>query len=159
MDSPADNRDQDMVLQYRDAPAFDDTARANRKLITDALEAVAAGDMDALWRIYDPAVTFHEAACLPYGGSHSGLEATKAAYARLCDSFSAMRSVMEAVLASRDIVIVHQTITFTAKATGRSGTLPVCELFRLRGGKVIEWRAHYFDACLVADALNGATGA
>jgi limonene-1,2-epoxide hydrolase len=66
-----------------------------------------------------------------------------------------MRSVMEAVLASRDIVIIYQTITFEAKATGQTGTLPVCELFRFRDGKVIEWRAHYFDACMVAKAIKG----
>lgn len=155
MTEATDNLAQGMVLQYRDAPGFDATAEANRKLITDALERIAQGDMDALWRIYDPAVTFHEAACLPYGGSHVGIAATKAAYAKLCDSFSAMHAVMETVLASRDIVILHQTITFTAKATGKGGTLPVCELFRFRDGKVIEWRAHYFDACLVANALNG----
>lgn len=150
-----DHLTQGMVLQYRDAPGYDATAEANRTLITDALEQIAQGNMEALWAIYDPAVTFHEAGCLPYGGSHVGIEATKAAYVKLSESFSAMHAVMEAVLASRDIVIVHQTITFTASATGRTGTLPVCELFRFRDGKVIEWRAHYFDACLVADALNG----
>jgi ketosteroid isomerase-like protein len=154
MESQADDLDQQMVLQYRDAPDHDETARANRKLITDALDSIQSGDFEALWRIFDPEVTFHEASCLPYGGSHRGIEATKEAYARLCDSYSAMRSVFEAVLASRDIVILYQTITFTAKATGRSGTLPVCELFRFRDGKVIEWRAHYFDACLVANALE-----
>jgi len=150
----ADDPSQAMVLQYRDAPGFDETAERNRILITDALDGIQAGNMDALWRIFDPDVTFHEASCLPYGGAHRGLEATKAAYARLCDCFSAMRAVMEAVLASRDIVILYQTITFTAKATGKSGTLPVCELFRFRNGKVIEWRANYFDACLVAEALK-----
>lgn len=154
MDAAKEDAGPQMVLGYRDAPAFDATAEANRGLLTDALEKLAAGDSDALWRIFDAEVTFHEASCLPYGGAHRGIAATQAAYARLCDCFSAMRSVMEAVLASRDVVILYQTISFTAKATGRSGTLPVCELFRFRDGKVIEWRAHYFDACLVAGALQ-----
>jgi len=154
MDSPADTSGQQMVLAYRDQPGFDATAEANRKRITETLDALAAGDGEALWRIFDPDVTFHEASCLPYGGAHRGLEATKAAYAQLCDCYSAMHAVMEAVLASRDIVILYQTITFTAKATGRPGTLPVCELFRFREGKVVEWRANYFDACLVAKALT-----
>ena len=155
MDSATDNLDQDMVLAYRDAPGFDETAQRNRDLITGVFDQIQDGDFEALWRIFDPEVTFHEASCLPYGGSHRGLEATREAYGRLCDSYSAMRSVFEAVLASRDIVILYQTISFTAKATGKSGTLPVCELFRFRDGKVIEWRAHYFDACLVANALKG----
>lgn len=103
----------------------------------------------------DNDVTFHEASCLPYGGTHRGLEATKAAYARLCSSFVSMHAEMEAVLASRDIVVLYQTITFVAKDTTIGGTLPVCELFRFKEGKVIEWRALYFDACVVAKALTG----
>jgi len=154
MESATDDLEQGMVLAYRDFPGFDSEAERNRKLITDALDGIQGGDFDALWTIFDPEVTFHEASCLPYGGAHQGIAATKAAYARLCDCFSAMHSVMDAVLASRDIVIIYQTITFTAKATGKGGTLPVCELFRFRDGKVVEWRAHYFDACLVADALK-----
>jgi limonene-1,2-epoxide hydrolase len=64
--------------------------------------------------------------------------------------------VIEGVLASRDMVILYEIISFTAKATGESGTLPVCELFRFRDGKVVEWRAFYFDACQVAKALTAA---
>jgi ketosteroid isomerase-like protein len=154
MESATDDIGQNMILEYRDAPGFDETAERNRSLITDALEGLLEGDSEALWRIFDSDVTFYEASCLPYGGSHRGIEATKAAFARLQDCFSAMHSRMEAVLASRDVVVAYQNITFTAKATGKSGTLTVCELFRFRDGKVIEWRAHYLDACLVASAFK-----
>lgn len=150
-----DTAEQQMALDYREFPAFDATAEANRKIITDTLDRLQAGDGEALWEIFDPEVTFHEASCLPYGGTHRGLEATKAAYALLCSQFSAMRAEFEAVLASRDIVILYQKITFEAAATGKRGTLPVAELFRFREGKVVEWRAHYFDACMVAQALGG----
>ncbi|MCB2059549.1 MAG: nuclear transport factor 2 family protein [Novosphingobium sp.] len=144
-----------MVLDYRDFPAFDDTAQANRKILTDALDLLEQGDHDAFWAIFDPEVTFYEASCLPYGGAHEGLEATKRGYAFLCEHFSGMHAEFEAVLASRDIVILYQTITFEVAANGNTGTLPVAELFRFRDGKVIEWRAHYFDACMVANALKG----
>ena len=56
---------------------------------------------------------------------------------------------------ARAIAAHWQTITFEAAATGKTGTLPVAELFRFRSGKVIEWRAHYFDACLVAINASG----
>jgi ketosteroid isomerase-like protein len=154
MEPATDAIGQNMTLEYRDAPGFDATAERNRSLITDALERLLEGDSEALWRIFDSDITFYEASCLPYGGSHCGIDATKAAFARLHDCYSAMHSRMEAVLASRDVVIAYQTITFTAKPTGKSGTLTVCELFRFRDGKVIEWRAHYLDACLVASAFK-----
>ena len=144
-----------MVLEYRDFPAMDTTAERNRQVLTAALDRLLKGDDESFWKIFDPEVTFYEASCLPYGGAHKGLDETKRAYADMCSHFSAMHSLLEAVMASRDIVILYQTITFEAAATGKTGTLPVAELFRFRDGKVIEWRAHYFDACLVADALRG----
>ena len=105
-----------MVPAYRDDPAFDETARNNRRLLTDALDRLLEGDTNSFWEIFDPDVTFHEASCLPYGGVHPGIEATKQAYADLCGHFSRMHAVFEAVLASRDIVILYQTITFEVAA-------------------------------------------
>jgi ketosteroid isomerase-like protein len=154
MDS-ADNADLAMVLQFRDAPSFDATAERNRTLLVGALEQIEAGNFEAFWDIYDPDVTFYEASCLPYGGAHRGLEATKRAYAQLSATFSEMKSVMEAVLASRDLCILYQSISFRTAEAGIAASFPVCEVFRFRDGKVIEWRACYFDACLMAKAIKG----
>jgi ketosteroid isomerase-like protein len=154
MDS-ADDADLAMVLEFRDAPGFDATAERNRALLVGALEQIEAGNFEAFWDIYDPDVTFFEASCLPYGGAHRGLEATKRAYAQLSATFSEMKSVMEAVLASRDLCILYQTISFRTAKAGVAASFPVCEVFRFRNGKVIEWRACYFDACLMANAING----
>ncbi len=143
-----------MDLSYRDAAAFDETAQANRKAITDALDAIADGNTDALWDIMDPDVTSHEASCLPYGGVHRGLEAVKQGYMSMAASFPSLHAEMEAVLASRDLVIIYQTVNYTAAGTGKTGSMTVAELFRFREGKVIEWRAHYDDACRTAEALR-----
>jgi len=143
-----------MGLSYRDAPAFDEIAQANRKALTGALDAIADGNTDALWDIMHPDVTFHEATCLPYGGVHRGLDAVKQGYLQMAGSFSGLHSDLEAVLASRDLVIIYQAVNYTAASTGKSGTMTVAELFRFRDGKVIEWRAHYDDACHTAEALR-----
>ncbi len=148
--------DQQIVVQFRDTPEGDAVARANRKTLVDALTSMLAGDEEAFWAIYDPEVTFHEAPCLPYGGAHKGIEATRRAYADLCATYSGMGVVFEAVLADQDLVILYQTISFTVAANGNKGTLPVSEMFRFRDGKVIEWRALYFDSNMVANAIAGA---
>jgi uncharacterized protein len=144
-----------MVLQYRERPRDRDAAERNRAALLAAFDALEAGDDAPFWALFDPEVTFHEAACLPYGGAHRGLASTRAAYARLCATFAKMHSVFEQVLAEGDIVILYQTITFEVAANGNTGTLPVAELFRFRDGKIVEWRAHYFDADLVARAIDG----
>ncbi len=154
MDAPNPTDTQSLVLDYQGHPAFDATAEANRQAIVDSMEAMAAGDADSFWALFDPDVTFYEAACLPYGGAHKGLEAVQQAFGKLAASFSKMHSEFEAVLASRDIVILYQHIQFEAATTGKTGGFPVAELFRFKDGRIIEWRAHYFDACAMAEALR-----
>lgn len=154
MDAPNPTDTQSIALDYQKYPAFDETAQANREAIADALGAMSAGDADAFWSLFDPDATFYEASCLPYGGAHKGLDAIQRAFGELASSFSKMHSEFEALLASRDIVILYQHIDFVGARTGRAGAFPVAELFRFRDGKIVEWRAHYFDACAMAEVLN-----
>jgi ketosteroid isomerase-like protein len=153
MNASAEATQRAMTLQYRERPEDPETVRRNRQAILELLEAAEAGNAEHFWDIFDPDVTFHEADCLPYGGAHRGLEATKRGYARLGDTFAELTTVIETVLAAHDIVIVYQTVTFRPRANGDRLTLPVSELFRFRDGKVIEWRALYFDSDKVAKAI------
>ncbi len=151
-----DVADQKMQFAFRNSPEADAIARANRQTLLAALTSLLAGDEAAFWAIYDPDVTFFEAPCLPYGGEHKGLEATKAAFYQMCATFSDMHTVFEAVLADQDLAILYQTITFTVAANGNTGSLPVSEVFRFKNGKVVEWRACYFDSDMVARAIEDA---
>jgi ketosteroid isomerase-like protein len=144
----------EMDLQYRERPRDRATAERNREALLAAFDALKSGDDARFWGLFDPAVSFHEAACLPYGGTHEGLEATQRAFARMAATFSKMHSVFEQVLAEGDLVILYQTITFEVAANAQAGSIPVAELFRFREGRIIEWRALYFDADLVARAIR-----
>lgn len=144
----------EMVLRYRDPPQDEALAARNRTILMEAVDQLAAGDLDAFWSIFDPDVVFYEASCLPYGGAHEGLEATKQAFIRMGQMYSKMRAELEGVLATRDIAILYQTISFQVRDTGKTAALPVAEMFRFREGKVVEWRALYFDSSLVAEALS-----
>jgi ketosteroid isomerase-like protein len=146
----------EMILRYRDPPQDEAVAVSNRRTLMEAVDRLAAGDLDGFWSIFHPDVVFHEAACLPYGGAHRGLDATKQAFGRMGQAYSRMRAELEAVLASRDIAVLYQTITFQVRDTGKTGSLPVAEMFRFRDGKVVEWRALYFDSSQVAEALSAA---
>ena len=141
-------------LAYRDQPADPAVAERNRQAVLGALDAVVAGDVDSFWAMFDEDVVFYEADCLPYGGAHRGLGAVKQAFGELSSYFSANHVVFEQVLAAGEIVIAYQTIAFRVRANGRTGAIPVAELFRFREGKVIEWRALYFNSHLVAERLG-----
>ena len=142
-------------LQYRDSPEDTATTERNRKILLDAFDKLATGDVDGFWSIYDPDVVFYEAPCLPYGGAHKGLKAVQAAVEKLLSYYASMHTVIERVLFAHDMALLYQTLTFRTKATGSTGTLPVAELYRFRNGKVIEWRALYFDSNAVAQAIKG----
>jgi hypothetical protein len=144
----------ELILHYRESPD-EAIATKNRATLMDALDALAVGNVDAFWSIFDEAVVFHEAPGLPYGGVHKGLAATKQAFVRMSQVYSHMRAELEAVLASREIAVLYQTIAFRVRENGNTGSLPVAELFRFRDGKVVEWRALYFDSNMVAKAING----
>ena len=146
--------DLSLVLQYRQAPEDTETSNRNRNIVLHALDMLAAGDPEAIWDMFSPDVVFHEAACLPYGGAHHGIEATRKAFETMCDTFAENRVIFEQVLAAGDMVIAYQTIDFRVKKTGITGKIPVSEMFRFEDGKVIEWRACYFDANLVAAAID-----
>lgn len=146
----------ELIVRYREAPQDEVIAANNRKTLMAALDALEAGNLDGFWSIFDDDVVFHEAPCLPYGGAHKGLEATKQAFSRMGQTFSRMRAELEAVLAARDIAILYQSITFEVRNNGNTGSLPVAEMFRFRDGKVVEWRALYFDSNMVAKALTEA---
>ena len=145
----------ELIMRYRESPEDETVTARNRQTLIDALEALEAGNVDGFWSIFAEDVVFHEASCLPYGGAHSGLEATKQAFARMSQMYSSVRAEIEAVLAARDIAIHYQTISLRVRENGNAVSLPVAEMFRFREGKVVEWRALYFDACLVAKALAG----
>jgi hypothetical protein len=147
----------EMTVRYHTSPDEDAMAAANRAKLIEALDALTSGDEASFWSIFDEGVVFYEASCLPYGGVHQGLEATKQAFAHMGQVFSSMKADLEGVLATRDIAILYQTINFRVRDNGNTGTLPVAELFRFRDGKVVEWRAHYFDSAMVARAISGNT--
>ena len=144
-----------IVVRYHDMPVVDKVAEKNRQTLLGAIDKLLKGDAEGFWSIYDPDVVFYEASCLPYGGAHKGIAATRQAFGHMEQTFGGMHSEFEAVLAAEDIVILYQTITFRVRENGNTGSLPVAELFRFRDGKVVEWRALYFDACMVSQAIKG----
>ena len=147
--------DQDLVLEYKSGKGVDATALANRQALIDVFDQLNRGEEEGFWAMFDPDAAFHEASCLPYGGTHRGLDAIKRGYLEMCATFSAMRSEFHEVLTAGDYCILYQTISFTIAANGNQGSFPVAEMFRFKDGKIVEWRANYFDACLMAKLING----
>jgi ketosteroid isomerase-like protein len=135
------------------APSVDATALANRQALIDAYKALP--DYAPYWALLDPDVTFHEAPCLPYGGSHSGLEAVQRAFAQVAETFSENHVEHHEVLTAGEYCVAYMTCSWRVAANGNRCMQPVTEILRFRNGKIIDWRVNYFDAAMVAKAIAG----
>ena len=140
-------------LRYRDGEPSGEDTEQNRRNLLAAMDKMVAGDKEALWTLFSPDVVFHEAECLPYGGSHHGIEATRAAHATIYGYFDQIHIDLQQILTAGDLAIAYAWMTYRVRKNGRTGNFPLAEVYRFRGGKVIEWRVHYFDASKVAEAL------
>lgn len=140
-------------LAYRENPPSGEDTERNRQNLVAALDLLVAGDKEPFWALFDPEMSFHEAECLPYGGSYHGLEVAQKAHGQVYDLFDRIHIELEQIMAAGDLAIAYATMTYRVRKNGRTGTFTLAELYRFRGGKVIEWRIHYFDASKVAEAL------
>lgn len=135
----------ELVLSVPKGEGMTDTARANRQLILDYYIARKKGDPDAFGRLVDKDVAFFQASSLPYGGEASGVEAAQALIRSMYATWRDLRVEVLELTAGGDLVIAYLMLTLVSRATGGRYHGPTAEVFRIRDGKVVQWRPIYWD--------------
>jgi uncharacterized protein len=154
MDTSFEDQPFQSILRYKQPANAPELAAAYRQSLLEAFDASAAGDSKPLWALFDPDVVFYVAACLPYGGIHRGIDATRKAHSIAHGCYDRARVEVEQIFFAADLAIAYLHLTFRVRRNGRTGSLPMCELYRFRGGKVVEWRALHFDAEYLAKLIT-----
>jgi ketosteroid isomerase-like protein len=111
------------------------------------------GDIEDAMALYDPAVRIEQPASLPHGGWHegaAGIGEMGAAFARHWDRTIGPARLLDA---GDDEAVQVTTQTWTSKATGRSATVDVVELFTVAGGRITEIRVFQQDTHLLLQTL------
>jgi uncharacterized protein len=114
-----------------------------------------AGDAEGAFRLFHPQIRIEQPASLPHGGWHSGHEGV-AAMGALFGRFWERSIGDPRILGCGDIggsVVQVTTQTWTARASGRSATVDVVELFSFREGLVSEIRVFQQDTHLLLGTL------
>jgi uncharacterized protein len=115
-----------------------------------------AGDRDGARALLAPDLRIEQPASLPHGGSHHGPDGMDAMGARFAEHWD--RTIGEADLrpwgGAGDAAVQVTTQTWTAKATGRSATVDVVELFRVAGGRIVEIRVFQHDTHALLATLD-----
>ena len=113
-----------------------------------------AGDGEGARALLHRDLRIHQPASLPHGGWHhgvSGMAAMGATFAGYWD-----RTIGSArVLGCGDTVVQVTSQTWTAKATGRSATVEVVELFAFTDGLISEIRVFQEDTHALLTTLDG----
>ncbi|GEM_PF-2921666 len=113
------------------------------------------GDREGALELLHPDFRLQQPPSLPHGGWHygvAGMETMARQFAQFWD-----RSIADTrVLGCGDLAVQITTQTWTAKATGRSATVDVVELFSFAEGRIAEIRVFQQDTHLLLSTLADA---
>lgn len=126
----------------------------NLQLVRGLYDAFAHGDVGPVLAAFSPDIVWHEAEGFPYGGTYSGPDAVlKNVFMPLGSEWTPFEVAPRQFVAQDDTVVALGDYRGTYKATGKRFTAPFAHAWKVRNGKVVEFR-QYTDTVLVQRALS-----
>jgi ketosteroid isomerase-like protein len=124
------------------------TTTQNKQIISDAYEAMAAGDVKGFLGVLDETIEVREPDALPYGGTYRGIGELLGMFAKAGPVLDSSKMHVEQLVADDDTVVALLRIPL------RSGTgeALLSEHWRLKDGKATHLQVFWFDTRLAAAA-------
>ena len=122
-------------------------------IVSELARRFQAGDGAGALRLFHPDIHIEQPASLPHGGWHSGHDGV-AEMGAIFGRFWERTIGQPQILGCGEIVVQVTTQTWTAKASGRSATVDVVELFAFRDGLVWQIRVFQQDTHLLMNTLT-----
>jgi ketosteroid isomerase-like protein len=129
--------------------------RSGLAIVEELARRFAAGDMEGAFALYHPELRIVQPASFPHGGVHIGHEGVRTMGGLFAKHWTRTISAPQREAAGEGVVQVT-TQTWTAKATGRSETVEVVELFAFADGMVKEIRVFQHDTHRLMGTLGPA---
>ncbi|HVE26788.1 MAG TPA: nuclear transport factor 2 family protein [Sporichthya sp.] len=126
----------------------------NTALVERFFAAVIGQDIDTLKALVSPDCVVHEPAELPYGGEYKGLDGLLAMFGAIGRDFDFAVTGAATMDAGEGKVAVRIDATFTARASGRSTSFPIAELYTLSGGQIVDIDVFYKEPGAVRALLD-----
>jgi ketosteroid isomerase-like protein len=124
-------------------------------LVRDVYEAFARGDVPAVLGAMAADMEWHEAEGMPYGGVYHGGEAVaQNVFGPITQDVVDFAVTAEEFIASGDAVAAVVRYTGTGKATGKKLDLPVVHVWKVRNGKVEQFR-QFIDTAKFLEVVPG----
>jgi len=120
-------------------------AEEHADVVRRGYQAFNTGDIKALHELFDETASWHTPGRSPIGGDHRGRAAVFAQFGRYGgETEGTFRAVLRQVLAGDDgcVVGLHHN---SGLRNGRRLEVDCCIEFRVRDGKIVSGREHFFD--------------
>lgn len=95
---------------------------------------------------------------IPWCGSYAGREGVAKFYERLNDAVIVQRYEVEQVIAQGEWIVALATVTAEFKRSGRVEQFDKADVFRIRDGRIAEFR-EYYDSAKALNALTASSAA
>ncbi|MET0287494.1 MAG: nuclear transport factor 2 family protein [Polyangiales bacterium] len=125
-------------------------------IVEELASRFTAGNFDAAFELYHPKLRIVQPASLPHGGVHEGREGVRAMGATFAQFWTRTISAPQRSACEQGVLQVT-TQTWTAKATGRSATVEVIELFSFAEGLIKEILVFQHDTYRLMATLDRTT--
>ncbi|MBD1842690.1 nuclear transport factor 2 family protein [Cyanobacteria bacterium FACHB-63] len=127
-------------------------------------KAVEERDVAGVLATYAPEIVIRDAASLPYGGTHHGLEGAKQHIEVAAQTWNhlqseAARKMNGVFLNAGEYVVVLWRLKGLEVSSGRTLDSPVVSVYKIRDEKIIESQMFYSDTATIVQFLNGETQA
>lgn len=126
----------------------------NLKIVSAVYEAFQGGDLAGVVRNYAADCITRDAISLPYGGIYRGPDEALGKVRKMLEVWKDIDVSIDAKTAGDGYVICYGTFNATGVKTGLRVSLPLLEVWRLEGGKIVFVEPVYTDTFLANKALG-----
>ncbi len=104
----------------------------------------------------DPEVVLHQSPDLPWGGEFRGHAGYEGWARQMSRAFDRLEVKHARCFADGDTVIVTCRLGTRSRATGETLDLPMAQVVRVRGDRIVEFRPFYWNVPAYRDAVRSA---
>jgi ketosteroid isomerase-like protein len=117
---------------------------SNAVIVRKAYEDFARGNIPAVFAAFDPSIVWHVPGHSPLSGDYTGHDQIGGFFGRTMELSGGAFSIdVHNVLAEGDLVVVM--VTVNAQRNGMCASFPEVHVWRMREGKVVEFREYQGD--------------
>ena len=115
--------------------------------------AVREGDFDEMGRLLHDDFVAREAGGLPYSGDYRGLNGFRDLLQKMNDALTLSPGPFTSESLGRNAVALRFSLTFTTRASGKSVTMNLIEVYTLRDEKIVDLDVYYKNPAAVTALL------